>query len=152
LNDEVKCAKPECDRFTAINELARRRGFFWPSFEIYGGSGGFVTYGPLGTRLKQNIEAKLRELFVKKIGIYEMESSVIAPGKVFEASGHVDHFKEPMVECQNCRGRFRADHLLEEKADISSAEAEKMSLTEIKEEIERHGILCPDCGGKFGEL
>jgi glycyl-tRNA synthetase len=151
LNDEVKCAKSPCDKFTAINELARRRGFFWPSFEIYGGSGGFETYGPLGSRLKQNIEAKLRELFVKEIGIYEMESSVIAPGKVFEASGHVDHFKEPLVECQNCHGRFRADHLLEEKAKISSAEAEKMGLNEIKEEIERHGIVCPDCGGKFGE-
>ena len=151
MNGEAKCAKSECDKFTAINELARRRGFFWPSFEIYGGSGGFVTYGPIGARLKQNIEAKLRELFVKKIGIYEMESSVIAPEKVFEASGHVDHFKEPMVECQNCHCRFRADHLLEEKAGISSAEAEKMSLNEIKEEIERHGMVCPDCGGKFGE-
>ena len=150
MNNEAKCAKPECDKFTAINELARRRGFFWPSFEIYGGSGGFVTYGPLGARLKQNIEAKLRELFVIKIGVYEIESSVIAPGKVFEASGHVDHFKEPMVECENCHARFRADHLLEAKG-ISSAEAEKMSLAEIKEEIERHGIVCPDCGGKFGE-
>ncbi len=146
---EAKCCKPVCDKFTAINELAKRRGFFWPSFEIYGGSGGFVTYGPLGTRLKQNIEAKLRELFVKKIGIYEMESSVIAPGKVFEASGHVDHFKEPMVECQNCHTRFRADHLLEEKG-ISSAEAEKMTLEEIGQELERHGVVCPDCGGKFG--
>jgi glycyl-tRNA synthetase len=146
---EAKCSKPVCDKFTAINELAKRRGFFWPSFEIYGGSGGFVTYGPLGTRLKQNIEAKLRELFVKKIGIYEMESSVIAPGKVFEASGHVDHFKEPMVECQNCHTRFRADHLLEEKG-ISSAEAEKMTLEEIGQELERQGVVCPDCGGKFG--
>ena len=147
---EAKCSKPACDKFTAINELAKRRGFFWSSFEIYGGSGGFVTYGPLGTRLKQNIEAKLREVFVKKIGIYEMESSVIAPGKVFEASGHVDHFKEPMVECQDCHQRFRADHLLEEKG-ISSAEAEKMPLEEIAQEIERHGVVCPDCGGKFGE-
>ena len=150
MTGEVKCSKPECDKFTAINELARRRGFFWPSFEIYGGGGGFITYGPLGARLKLNIEAKLRELFVKKIGIYEIEASVIAPGKVFEASGHVDHFKEPMVECENCHGRFRADHVLETKG-ISSAEAEKMSLAEIKEEIERHKIVCSDCGGKFGE-
>lgn len=149
-SSDAKCSKPACDKFVAINELAKRRGFFWPSFEVYGGSGGFVTYGPLGTRLKQNVEAKLRELFVKKIGIYEMESSVIAPGKVFEASGHVDHFKEPMVECQNCHGRFRADHLIEEKG-ISSAEAEKMTLEEIKQEVERHGVVCPDCGGKFGE-
>jgi glycyl-tRNA synthetase len=104
----------------------------------------------LGTRLKQNIEAKLREIFVKKIGIYEIESSVIAPGKVFEASGHVDHFKEPMVECQNCHQRFRADHLLEEKG-ISSAEAEKMTLEEVTQEIGHHEVVCPDCGGRFGE-
>jgi glycyl-tRNA synthetase len=149
LSSEAKCSKQECDKFIAINELAKRRGFFWSSFEIYGGSGGFVTYGPMGTRLKQNIEAKLRELFIKKIGIYEMESSVIAPGKIFEASGHVDHFKEPMVECQKCHTRFRADHLLEQKG-ISSAEAEKMNLEEVAEEIERHVIVCPDCGGKFG--
>jgi len=137
------------DKFTAVNELARRRGFFWNSYEIYGGVGGFVTYGPLGTRLKQNIENKLRELFVKQTGILEMESSIITPGKVFEASGHVDHFKEPMVECVKCNKRFRADHLLEEYAKISSADAEKMSLQEIKAAIEKHGITCPDCGGTF---
>jgi glycyl-tRNA synthetase len=149
LSSEAKCSKAECEKFVSINELAKRRGFFWSSFEIYGGSGGFVTYGPLGTRLKQNVEGKLRELFIKKIGILEMESSVIAPGKVFEASGHVDHFKEPMVECLNCHTRFRADHLLEEKG-ISSAEAEKMTLDEVAVEIEHHGIACPDCKGKFG--
>ncbi len=151
MSTESKSSKTTCDKFTAINELAKRRGFFWPSFEIYGGSGGFVTYGSLGSRLKQNIEAKLREFFVKKIGIYEMESSIIAPGKIFESSGHVDHFKEPMVECQNCHQRFRADHLLEEKG-ISSAEAEKMTLEQVAQEIERHNVVCPDCTGKFGEL
>lgn len=149
MSDEVKCDKSPCDKFTAINELARRRGFYWNSYEIYGGVGGFVTYGPLGTRLKQNIENKLRELFVKQTGILEMESSVITPGKVFEASGHVDHFKEPMVECVKCNKRFRADHLLEEYAKITSAEAEKMSLDEIKAAIEKNNITCPDCGGNF---
>jgi glycyl-tRNA synthetase len=137
------------DKFTAVNELARRRGFFWQSYEIYGGVGGFVTYGPLGARLKQNIEAKLRELFVNKLGIFEIESSVITPGKVFEASGHVNHFKEPMVECTKCNKRFRADHLLEEYAKISSTEAEKMSLDEIKAAIEKNAITCPECGGTF---
>jgi glycyl-tRNA synthetase len=137
------------DKFTAINELARRRGFFWNSYEIYVGAGGFVAYGPLGTRLKQNIENKLREIFVKQVGILEMESSIITPGKVFEASGHVANFKEPMVECIKCNKRFRADHLLEEYAKISSATAEKMSLDEIKVAIEKNGIKCPDCGGGF---
>jgi glycyl-tRNA synthetase len=142
-----KEAKP--DKFTAVNELARRRGFFWQSYEIYGGVGGFVTYGPLGARLKQNIEAKLRELFVTKLGILELESAVIAPGKVFEASGHVDHFKEPMVECSQCHKRFRADHLLEEYAKKSCVETEKMSLDEIQQALEKLGITCPECGGTF---
>ena len=144
LDNETKC-----DKFTAVNELARRRGFFWQSYEIYGGVGGFVTYGPLGARLKQNIEAKLRELFVTKLGVLEIESSVITPGKVFEASGHVNHFKEPMVECSKCSKRFRADHLLEEYAKQSCVETEKMSLTEIQNALEKLGITCPECGGGF---
>ncbi|MEM2988015.1 MAG: hypothetical protein QXK26_03115, partial [Candidatus Bathyarchaeia archaeon] len=57
------------DKFNIINELARRRGFFWQSYEIYGGVSGFVTYGFLGAKLKQNIEKKLREIFVNKLGI-----------------------------------------------------------------------------------
>ncbi len=137
------------DKFTAINELARRRGFFWQSYEIYGGVSGFVTYGPLGAKLKQNIENKLREIFVNKLGILEIESPVIAPSKVFEASGHVEHFKEPMVECSKCKKRFRADHLLEEFAQISASEAEKMSIQEIQGAIEKNGIRCPECGGSF---
>jgi glycyl-tRNA synthetase len=149
LNNEAKCDKSPCDKFTAVNELARRRGFYWQSFEIYGGVGGFVTYGPLGARLKQNIEKKLRELFVNRIGIFEMESSVIAPAKVFEASGHVDHFKEPMVECSGCHKRFRADHLLEEYAKTSCVETEKMSLDETKAALEKNKVVCPECSGTF---
>ncbi len=149
MADQQKCDKSPCDKFTAINELARRRGFYWQSFEIYGGVGGFVTYGPLGARLKQNIENTLRELFVNRLGILEMESSIIAPGKVFEASGHVDHFKEPMVECSKCHKRFRADHLLEEMAKTSCVETEKMSLAEIKDALEKNNVVCPECGGAF---
>ncbi len=144
MNNEAKC-----DKFTAINELAKRRGFFWQSYEIYGGVGGFITYGPLGAKLKQNIEAKLRELFVTKLGLFEIESSIITPGKVFEASGHVNHFKEPMVECIECNKRFRADHLLEEYAKQSCVETEKMNLTQIQEALGAHGIKCPECGGGF---
>jgi glycyl-tRNA synthetase len=139
------------DKYTAINELARRRGFFWQSYEIYGGASGFATYGSLGTRLKQNIERKLRELFVNELGILEIESPVITPSKVFEASGHVQHFKEPMVECLKCMNRFRADHLLREFANVREAEAEKLSLEELKATIEKFKIRCPDCGGQLGE-
>lgn len=139
------------DKYTIINELARRRGFFWQSYEIYGGVSGFATYGSLGARLKQNIERKLREVFVNKLGVLEVESPIITPGKVFEASGHVQHFKEPMIECLKCMNRFRADHLLREFASVSEAEAEKLSLEELKAAIEKADIRCPDCGGQLGE-
>ena len=139
------------DKLTIINELARRRGFFWPSYEIYGGTSGFFTYGLLGAKLKQNIENKLRDIFVNQLGILEIESPVITPGTVFEASGHIDHFKEPMVECQKCRKSFRADHLLREATQMSEAEAEKLSPKELKEAIDKNDIRCSDCGGSFGE-
>jgi glycyl-tRNA synthetase len=118
---------------------------------MYGGVSGFATYGPLGAKLKQNIENKLRELFVNKLGILEIESPIIAPSKVFEASGHVDHFKEAMVECLKCKKRFRADHLLQEFARMTEAEAEKLSLKELKAAIKKHNIKCPECGGTFSE-
>ena len=139
------------DKYTLINELGRRRGFFWQSCKIYGGASGFVTYGSLGARLKQNIESKLRELFVNKLGILEIESPVITPGKVFEASGHVDHFREPMVECRKCKRRFRADQLLEESAKMSTSETEKLGLKGLEKAIEEHGVQCPECGGALGK-
>jgi glycyl-tRNA synthetase len=147
MTDETKTS----DKFTVLNELARRRGFFWQSYEIYGGASGFATYGHLGARVKQNIERKLREFFVYKLGIMEIESPIITPEKVFEASGHIENFKEPMVECSKCKKRFRADHLLRDIAKISESEAEKMSLTELKETIEKQKIRCPECGEPFNE-
>ena len=147
MTDEIR----NPDKFTIINELARRRGFFWQSYEIYGGASGFVTYGSLGARLKQNIEKKLRELFVNRLGIFEIESPIIAPSKVFEASGHVDHFKELMVECLKCKRQFRIDHLLRQSTKTSESEAEKLSLKEVKEAIEKHEIRCPECGDTLGE-
>ncbi|MBC7131223.1 glycine--tRNA ligase, partial [Candidatus Bathyarchaeota archaeon] len=141
----------EPDKFTIISELAKRRGFFWQSYEIYGGVGGFVTYGPLGATLKRKIEDKVREIFVNKLGVMEIEGPIIAPAKVFEASGHVENFKEPMLECLKCRRKFRADHLLQEATRISAAETEKMSLEEIKATVEKHGVKCPECGGDFAE-
>lgn len=139
------------DKFTLINELARRRGFFWQSYEIYGGVSGFVTYGFLGAKLKQNIENKLRELLVNKLGIIEIEAPIIAPSKVFEASGHVDNFKEPMVECLKCKKRFRADHLLQETAKLSSSEVEKLGLEDLKNTMAKHNVHCPECGGNLGD-
>jgi len=134
-----------------INELAKRRGFFWPSYEIYGGVSGFVTFGPLGAVLKRRIEDKFREFYTRPLGILEIESSVILPSKVFEASGHVEHFKEPLAECTNCKRKFRADHLLQEQAKMSDTETEKLSLAELKNEIDKRKVRCPECGGVLSE-
>ncbi|HEW89817.1 MAG TPA: glycine--tRNA ligase, partial [Candidatus Bathyarchaeota archaeon] len=86
------------DKYELVSELARRRGFFWPAIEIYGGVSGFICYGPLGVLLKERIIRKFREIYVKPLGALEIDSPVIMPERVFEASGHVEHFKEPMVE------------------------------------------------------
>jgi len=139
------------DKFEKISELAKRRGFFWPSYEIYGGVGGFVTFGPLGASLKRRIEEKFREFFIRRLGLLEMESSVIMPARVFEASGHVESFKEPMVECGDCKRKFRGDHLLQEIAGMSDTETEKLSLEELMDELNKRNILCPECGGSLSE-
>jgi len=140
------------DKYEKISELAKRRGFFWPSYEIYGGVSGFYTFGPLGVLLKHRIENKFRDFFVRRLGLLEIESSVITPSKVFEASGHVEHFKEPMIECVKCRRKFRADHLLQEQAGMSETETEKLTLEELKKEIEKRDIHCPECQGKLGDM
>jgi len=134
-----------------INELAKRRGFFWPSYEIYGGVSGFITFGPLGSVLKRRIEDRFHEFYTRPLDILEIESSVILPSKVFEASGHVEHFKEPLAECTNCKRKFRADHLLQEQAKMSDTETEKLSLAELKTEIDKRKVRCPECGGVLGE-
>jgi len=139
------------EKVDKIIELAKRRGLFWPSYEIYGGVSGFLTFGPLGAVLKRRIEDKFREFYVRPLGIFEIESSVILPSKVFEASGHVEHFKEPMVECTKCKRKFRAGDLLQEQAGISDIETEKLSLTELKNEIEKRSVRCTECGGVLGE-
>jgi len=138
------------DKYEKVSEMARRRGFFWPSYEIYGGAGGFINWGPLGSVMKRRIEDKLRDQFIRKLGLYELESPIITPERVFVASGHIKSFKEPMVQCGGCQKWFRADHLLQENAEMTSQETDKMQLAEIGEAIQKHDIKCPDCGGAFG--
>jgi glycyl-tRNA synthetase len=135
-------------KYEAISELARRRGFFWQSFEIYGGMGGFIDLGPLGTKLKHRLEDSWRDFFVKGGGIYEISTPIINPKIVFQASGHLDSFKDPMVECQRCGRKYRADHLLEEAA---GAKFEAMGLEAIDAEIEARNLACPECGGRLSK-
>jgi glycyl-tRNA synthetase len=105
-------------------ELARRRGFIWQAFEIYGGVAGFYDYGPLGAALKRRVEAKWRE-FYRREGFYEIETTTIAPRPVFESSGHLECFTDPAVICKRCKSVFRVD------------------------EHVYVGANCPECGGEL---
>src|SRR5438309_8089374 len=133
------------DKHRVLAELARRRGFFWGSFEIYGGVSGFIDLGPLGTSLKREIEDTWREFFLKRYGFVEISTPIITPERVLEASGHVKNFKDPMTECTNCHRRFRADQLLKES---TGTETEGLDLEQISVLLKQ--VKCPECGGILG--
>ncbi len=135
--------------YDRITEIAKRRGFFWPSIEIYGGLSGFYTYGNLGTKLRRNIEDSWREFFVRRHGFLELEAPIINSSRVFEASGHLDHFKDHLVECTQCGRTFRADHVIEDKTGLENVEA--MGGEEVKRLLREHAIRCPNCSGEFKE-
>ena len=137
------------DMYEKVMELCRRRGILWSSFEIYGGLSGFVTYGPIGAVLKRNVEDKWREWFITKQGFVEIDSPVIMPQVVFKASGHSDHFTDPMVGCLDCKKQYRADHLIE---NAIGKIVEGLSIEELDGLIKENEITCPDCGGSLGNV
>ena len=141
------------DKYDKIVDLAKRRGFFWPSSEIYGGVAGFLDFGPMGTLLKRNVERKWREVFIHRHHglVYEVETPVVMPSKVFEASGHVDHFTDVIVECLSCHKKFRADHvILEQVGDVQGIEG--MTTEQLDAIIKEKGVRCSECGGKLGKV
>ncbi|MDP3995086.1 MAG: glycine--tRNA ligase [bacterium] len=114
------------DLMEKIISLAKQRGFIYPGSEIYGGLANSWDYGPLGVELKNNIKALWWDMFVRRRDdMVGLDAALIMNPKVWEASGHVSEFNDPMVECKKCHSRFRADHL---KADA-----------------------CPSCGGELTE-
>jgi glycyl-tRNA synthetase len=100
------------ERMDDLVALCARRGFVFPSSEIYGGINGFWDYGPLGTELKNNLKALWWQRVVRERDDVEgIDSAIIAHPRTWEASGHVEHFSDPMVDCRACKKRFRADQL-----------------------------------------
>ena len=136
------------DLYDKVSELGKRRGIIFPSFEIYGGVGGFYDYGPVGTLLKHNIEDKWRTLFVYREGMVELEATIILPGVAFEASGHLAHFTDMMTRCTKCNRAFRTDHLLSE---MGVECPEGLAAKELDRLVEERGIRCPECGGVLCE-
>ena len=133
--------------------LCKRRGFVFPGSEMYGGFVGIYDYGPYGVELANNIKAAWWKAMVQEeTNIVGLDSAIVTHPRVWEASGHVGGFSDPLVECKKCHTRSRADHLLEE---IGVSADEKMTVTELGALFLEHRekLLCPKCGEKhFGEV
>ena len=107
-------AKHDPVRLDKVVNLCKRRGFVFPSGEIYGGTRSAWDYGPLGVELKENIKRQWwRTVVQRRDDVVGLDSSVILPRQTWVASGHVGVFTDPLTECQSCHKRFRADHLEE---------------------------------------
>ena len=137
----------------SLVSLCKRRGFVFPSSEIYGGFAAIYDYGPYGVELASNIKAEWwRHMVQFRDDIVGLDSSIFTHPKVWEASGHVKGFSDPLTECKNCHVRSRVDHLLEE---VGIQADEKMSESMINELFAENldKITCPKCGkNKFTEV
>lgn len=133
-----------------IVSLAKRRGFFYPGSDIYGGLANTWDYGPLGAELKKKIKDLWWDTFItRRSDMVGLDSAVISSSKVWEASGHVASFADAMVDCKTCHARTRADHLIEGHFEKKGSEikVEGKSLAELSQLIKDNKIKCPTCGG-----
>jgi glycyl-tRNA synthetase len=129
-----------------IVSLCKRRGFVYPSSEIYGGFAAVYDYGHLGVELANNVkEAWWKAIVRHRDDIVGLDSAIFTSPRVWEASGHVGGFSDPLAECKSCHSRLRVDHLLE---DVGVMADEKMSEEEINALLSEHmkEIKCPKCG------
>jgi glycyl-tRNA synthetase len=136
------------DKYEKVTELARRRGFLWPAFELYGGAAGFYDYGPLGAPLKRRIEDTWRQFFVIQEGFAEIEAPTIGVEGIYQASGHLSGFSDPLTGCKECKEIYRADHLIKHIIEVPDA----LSNEEICRVIKDSEIGCPECGGELSEV
>ncbi|MBI5060864.1 MAG: glycine--tRNA ligase [Candidatus Aenigmarchaeota archaeon] len=133
-----------------IEDIAKRRGFFWQSSEIYGGLSGFYDYGHLGALLKKKFESLWRDFFLSlDDNYYEIEPCNIMPENVFVASGHLASFVDPLVKCKKCGFSERADQIIEQELQENFEGKTNEELAEI---IKKHKIRCPKCRGELSEV
>jgi glycyl-tRNA synthetase len=136
------------DNYELVTELGRRRGFMWPAFELYGGAAGFYDYGPLGATLKRRIEDTWRQFFVIEEGFAEIEAPTIGVEGIFQASGHLSGFSDPLTSCKECKEIYRADHLIKHIIEVPDA----LSNEEIYKVIQDNEVGCPECGGDLSDV
>ena len=128
-----------------ITGLCKTRGFIFPGSDIYGGLANTWDYGPLGARLKNNIKDTWRKRFIQeRRSSFEVDADILMHPRVWEASGHVQSFSDPLLDCKECKMRHRADNLIDDFD--SEAHADGMTKEEMFQYIKDHHIPCPNCG------
>jgi glycyl-tRNA synthetase len=133
-----------------IVSLCKRRGFVFPSSEIYGGFAAVYDYGPYGIELKNNLScAWWKEIVQKREDVVGLDSGIFMHPTTWKASGHLDGFNDPQIDCKDCKARMHGDHMLEE----FNINADKMKTEDINKEIEKLKekniiLKCKNCGGK----
>jgi len=135
-----------------IVALSKSRGFVYPGSEIYGGLANAWDYGPIGVELKNNIKKAWWKRFIQEsphnVGL---DSAILMNPEVWVASGHVGGFADPLMDCKECKSRFRADKLVEghmTEQGVEFASADGMSEVQLMEYMDKNGIVCPKCGKK----
>ncbi|HHY42487.1 MAG TPA: glycine--tRNA ligase [Thermoanaerobacterales bacterium] len=127
-----------------IVSLCKRRGFIFQGSEIYGGLANTWDYGPLGVELKRNVKDYWwRKIVQERDDVVGIDSAILMHPRVWEASGHVAGFNDALIDCKQCKSRFRADHLIE---DALNMKVEGKSVQELTEIVHGNQIKCPTCG------
>ena len=125
--------------------FCKNYGFIFPGSEIYGGLANTWDYGPLGARLKNNVKDAWRKRFIQeRSNAYEVDADILMHPRVWEASGHVASFSDPLIDCKECKMRARADNLVNDFTDSSKGDA--MNNEELIEFIRDNKVPCPSCG------
>ena len=128
-----------------IVALCKNRGYIFPGSEIYGGLANTWDYGPLGARPKNNIKDAWRKRFIQeRKNSYEIDAAILMHPRVWEASGHVGGFSDPLIDCKECKTRHRADTLIE--AFDKNAHPDSMTKQEMVDYITKNKVPCPKCG------
>ena len=123
----------------------KQYGYIFQGSEIYGGLANTWDYGPLGSRLKNNIKDAWRKHFIQeRPNAYEVDAAILMHPKVWEASGHVASFSDPLIDCKHCKTRHRADNLIDDFD--SNAHADGMTDDEMVSFVKEHKVPCPNCG------
>ena len=126
--------------------LCKQYGFIYQGSEIYGGLANTWDYGPLGSRLKNNIKDTWRKRFIQeRPNAYEVDAAILMHPRVWEASGHVGSFSDPLIDCKQCKTRHRADNLIDDFNP--DAHADGMTQDEMVKYIKDNKVPCPKCGG-----